>query len=90
MPRYCVERELPSGSSVLTGGADAQVLPELIANNFDDGVTWIHSYVTPDRKRSFCIYDAPTPEAIRRASSRNKLPIKQIFEIRVLEPYSCG
>jgi hypothetical protein len=89
MPRYCVERELPSGSSVLTGGMDPRLLPAVIANNFDDGVTWIHSYVTADHKRSFCIYDAPTPEAIRRASNRNKLPIKQIIEIRVLDPYSC-
>ena len=29
-------------------------------------MTWVHSYVTPDRKHTYCIYDAPTPEAVRR------------------------
>jgi hypothetical protein len=33
------------------------------------------------------VYDAPTPEAVRRAATRNKLPISQITEVRVLDPY---
>jgi hypothetical protein len=24
-------------------------------------VTWIHSYVSQDRQKTFCIYDAPSP-----------------------------
>jgi hypothetical protein len=31
-------------------------------SNAEDGVTWFHSYVTPDRKHTFCLYEAPTPE----------------------------
>lgn len=89
MPRYCIERELAKDSNVLTDGGAAELVRVVLANNLDDEVTWLHSYVTPDRKRSFCICEAPTPEAIRRASSRNKLPIKQIFEVRVLDPHSC-
>jgi hypothetical protein len=50
-------------------------------------VTWLQSYVTPDRKRTFCVYDAPTPEAIRRVAERNKLPVDRIIEVRVLDPY---
>jgi hypothetical protein len=37
--------------------------------------------------RTFCIYDGPTPEAVRRAAARNKLPISRITEVRVLDPY---
>ena len=59
----------------------------MIERNAEYGVTWIHSYATPDRKRTFCIYDAPTPEAIRRAAACNKLPVTQITEVRVLDPY---
>lgn len=59
---------------------------KVIDNNAEDGVTWVHSYVTPDRTRTFCIYDGPTPEAVRRAAARNKLPISQITEVRVLDP----
>jgi len=40
-----------------------------------------------DRKRTFCVYDAPTPEAIRQVAGRNKLPIERITEVRVLTPY---
>jgi hypothetical protein len=47
----------------------------------------VFSYVTPDRKRTFCIYDGPSPEAIRRAADCNKLPVTRITEIRVLDPY---
>lgn len=53
-------------------------------------MTWIHSYATPDQKRTFCVYDGPTPEAIRRAAVHNRLPITQITEVRVLEPYFCA
>jgi hypothetical protein len=89
MPRYCIERELATDLNVLTDGGAAELVRIVLANNLDDGVTWLHSYITPDRKRSFCICEAPTPEAVRRASSRNKLPIKQIFEVRVVDPYCC-
>jgi hypothetical protein len=89
MPRYCIERELANGPNVLTDDGAAELVRAVLANNLDDGVTWLHSYVTPDRKHSFCICEAPTPEAVRRASTRNKLPIKQIFEVRVVDPYCC-
>ena len=59
----------------------------VIAINAEDGVTWVHSYVTPDRRQTFCIYDAPTPEAVRRVADKNKLPVDRITEVRVLDPY---
>ena len=62
------------------GAAQASAVRS-IDNNAEDGVTWVHSYVTPDRKRTFCIYDGPTPEAVRRAAARNKLPISRITEV---------
>jgi hypothetical protein len=50
-------------------------------------VTWIHSYVTPDRRRAFYICEAPSPEAIRHAARRNRLPVDRITEVRLLDPY---
>ena len=47
----------------------------------------IAPYVSADKKLTFCIYDAPDPDAIRRAARRNALPIDRITEVRVLEPY---
>jgi hypothetical protein len=43
--------------------------------------------VSADKRFTFCVYDAPTPEAIRKTATRNDLPIDQITEVRVLDPY---
>jgi len=87
MPRYLIERNFPDGLAIPTDEIGASLCGKVIENNAEDGVTWVHSYVTPDRRHTFCIYDGPTPEAIRRAATRNKLPISQITEVRVLDPY---
>jgi hypothetical protein len=47
----------------------------------------VHSYVTDDKGKTFCIYDAPSPEAIRTAAGLNGLPVDRITEVRVLDPY---
>jgi hypothetical protein len=88
MPRYLVEREFPGRLDIPSDEAGAALVRTVIGNNAEDGCTWIHSYVTPDRKQTFCIYDGPTPEAVRRAAARNKLPITHITEVRVLNPYA--
>jgi hypothetical protein len=87
MPRYLIEREFPDGLNIPANAVGERVCASVIANNTEAGVTWLHSYVTPDRKRTVCVYDGPSPEAIRSAASRNKLPITQITEVRVLDPY---
>ena len=87
MPRYLVERSFPDGLALPANAQGAQVCLAVIGNNAEDGVTWVHSYVTGDKTKTFCIYDAPTPEAIRRAAGRNNLPVDKITEVRVLDPY---
>ena len=87
MPRYLIEREFPEGLNIPMTEAGAAACLKVVENNAEYGVTWIHSYVTPDRKRTFCIYDGPSPEALRRVAECNKLPVTRIAEVRVLDPY---
>ncbi len=87
MPRYLVERTFPDGLVIPTTEDGAQACLGVVSVNAEDGVTWLHSYVTPDKRHMFCLYDAPTPEAIRRSASRNKLPVARSTEVRVLAPY---
>jgi hypothetical protein len=87
MPRYLVERTFPEGLVIPIDATGAKACISVVANNAEDGVTWVHSYVSDDKKRTFCIYDAPSPEAIRRTASRNRLPVDRITEVRVLDPY---
>ena len=87
MPRYLVERTFPDGLALPATDQGAQACLAVVGNNAQDGVTWVHSYVTGDKKKTFCIYDGPSPEAIRRAAQRNSLPVDRITEVRVLDPY---
>jgi hypothetical protein len=87
MPRYVVQREFPDGLNVPISEAGARACLAVVDSNMADGVTWVHSYVSADKKKTFCVYDAPSPEAIRRTANRNKLPVESITEVRVLDPY---
>ncbi|WP_420628984.1 DUF4242 domain-containing protein [Candidatus Leptofilum sp.] len=87
MPRYLVERTFSDGLALPANAEGAQVCQTLIGNNATNGVTWIHSYVTGDKQKTFCIYDGPSPEAVRSAANRSDLPVDRITEVRVLDPY---
>ncbi len=87
MPRYLVERTFPDGLEIPTDKAGAETCVSVVDQNATEGVSWVHSYVTPDRVTTYCIYDAPDPEAIRRAAGLNGLPVDRISEVRVLDPY---
>jgi hypothetical protein len=87
MPRYLVERTFPEGLGITPDEDGAGACLSVVQNNADAGVTWLHSYVTDDRRRTFCIYDGPSPEAIRQSAARNGLPIDSIVPVRVLDPY---
>ena len=87
MPRYLVERTFPDGCKLSTDDEGAEICGAIAITNGEDDVTWIHSYVSSDRQRTFCIYDAPSPEAIRRTAKRNNLPVDRITKVNVLDPY---
>ncbi len=55
--------------------------------NADIGVTWVHSYVSDDKKTSFFVYDGSDSEAIRPAAERNGLPVDRITRVSVLDAY---
>lgn len=87
MPRYMVERVFPDGLNIPVNDTGAEALGKVVDTNSTQGVTWVHSYVSADKTRTFCIYDAPTPDAIRQVAERNGLPVNGITEVSVLAPY---
>ena len=87
MPRYMVERTFPHGLQIPVADGGSEICRTVVERNADEGVTWVHSYVSADERTMFCIYEAPTPEAIRKTAARNDLPIDQITQVRVLDPY---
>jgi hypothetical protein len=87
MARYMVERTFPDGLHIPMTNDGAQACLGVVGTNAEDGVTWVHSYVSGDKKKTYCIYDAPSPEAIRKVAGRNQLPVDRITEVSVLDPY---
>jgi Nickel responsive protein SCO4226-like len=87
MPRYVVERTFPEGLQIPINGEGAERCLAVVDRNADEGVTWIHSYVSENRTKTFCVYDGPSPEAIRKTASKNHLPVDSITQVRVLDPY---
>jgi hypothetical protein len=55
--------------------------------NAEEYVTSLHSSVSEDEGTTFCVYDASTPKAIRKTAHRNELPVDQIIQVRVPDPY---
>ena len=87
MARYLVERTFPTGLAIPIDDQGAAACQKVVAVNADEGVTWVHSYVSDDKAKTFCIYDAPSPEAIRSVAERNGLPVDAITAVSVLDPY---
>jgi hypothetical protein len=82
-----VERTFPQGLHIPVTEDGAQTCLGVVGRNADVGVTWVHSYVSDDKTRTFCVYDGPNPEAIRTAAERNGLPVELITRVSVLDPY---
>jgi hypothetical protein len=87
MPRYLVERTFPAGLTIPLTEEGAATCLGIVTTNADDTVTWLQSYVTEDKRTTYCVYDAPSPEAIRRAAKRNNLPVDKIMQVQILDPY---
>jgi hypothetical protein len=87
MPRFLVERTFSGGLQIPATGEGAEACLSVAQANATEQVTWVHSYVTPDRQKTFCVYDGPDAEAIHRAAQKNGLPVDSVTEVRVLDPY---
>jgi hypothetical protein len=87
MPRYLVQRTFPDGLNFPIDDRGREAVDGIVGCNGEGGVTWVHSYVSDDDTTTWCIYDAPSPEAIRVAAGKTGLPVDQISLVRVLDPY---
>ena len=76
MPRYIIEREFAEQIDLTKEGVEKVNLI-----NDQEGVQWIFSFLSADKKKTYCLYDAPNPEAIRAAARRNNILADAIIEI---------
>jgi hypothetical protein len=76
MPLYVIERRFAEQLDMTPGEVD-----ELEAVNADEGVSWLFSFLSADRHRSYCLYEAPSPDAIIAAAKRAGIPADAVTEV---------
>ena len=64
-------------------GEDLRVIEEI---NADEGVNWLFSFLSADRRRSYCLYEAPSPDQIITAAKRANVPVDKIVEVSKFQP----
>ena len=77
MPLYVIERTF--AEQLELSGADVKLIEEI---NADEGVRWLFSFLSADRRRTYCLYEAPSPDAIRAAAGRGNIPVDEIVEVQ--------
>ena len=65
MPLYMIERNF--GDDVDLSGDDIELIDEI---NAGEDVRWLYSFLSADRRRTYCLYEAPSPDAIIAAARR--------------------
>ncbi len=76
MPLYMIERNFAEELDL--SGEDIALIEEV---NADEGVRWLFSFLSADRRRSYCLYEAPSPDAILAAARRANTPADAIVEV---------
>jgi hypothetical protein len=81
MPLFLIERNF--AEELHLGNADAEKVRQV---NDEIGVQWLHSFLSADRRKTYCLYEAPSADAIRAAAQRLDIPADEIVEVTELRP----
>lgn len=76
MPLFMIEREYAEKLEVSAEEAD-----RINLINDSEGIRWLYSFLSVDLRKTYCLYDAPTAEAIIRAAKRADVPADAVVEI---------
>ena len=76
MPVYMIERTFAEQLDLTH--EDVELIDEI---NADEGVRWLFSFLSADRRRTYCLYEAPSPEPILAAAERAGLPADVVVEV---------
>jgi uncharacterized protein DUF4242 len=85
MPLYMIERTYAEQLELTS--EDIALVDEI---NAGEGVHWLFSFLSADRRRTYCLYEAPSPEAIRAAADKSRVPFDAIVEVGAAAPELIG
>ena len=49
--------------------------------NDEEGIRWLYSFLSADKRKTYCLYEALNAEAIRIAARRLNIPADVIVEV---------
>lgn len=81
MPRFMIERNFAKALEVTKEAAD-----QVRQINDEEGVKWLFSFLSPDKRKTYCLYEAPNAEAIRIAARRANIPADVVIEVSEVRP----
>jgi hypothetical protein len=81
MALFLIERNFAEQLQVTKDG-----VAEVTSVNMDVGVQWLFSFLSADKKKTYCLYEAPSAEAIREAARRLNIPADVIVEVGEVRP----
>jgi hypothetical protein len=81
MPRFIIERNFAEQIEFSKEGNDRIKLI-----NDEEDVKWIFSFLSADKRKTYCLYEASSPEAIRRAAERAGVPADVITQVDEVSP----
>ena len=81
MPLFLIERSFAEALQLDEAGEK-----ELVRVNDQEGIVWLYSFLSADRKKTYCLYQASSAEAIRRAAQRLNLPADSIADVTPIGP----
>lgn len=81
MPLYVIERKFADRLELT--GEDVRAID---AVNGEEGVDWLFSFISADKLRTYCLYEAPTPDAILEAARKANVPADKIVEVSRFVP----
>ena len=76
MPVFMVERRFADDLE-----ASVEVADRINRINEEEGVRWLYSFLSADKRKTYCLYEAPFADAIRRAAERAGLPADVVVEV---------
>jgi hypothetical protein len=76
MPLFVIERTF--ADQLQLSDDDVKLIEDV---NSDEGVTWLFSFLSADRRRTYCLYEAPSAGAILAAAKRADIPADEVVEV---------
>ena len=84
MPLFLIERSF--AELVPTDPETAATVKEV---NDQIGVQWLFSFLSADKRKTYCLYEAPSAALIRAAAERLGIPADTIVEVDGIGPQAA-